>query len=66
MPGTATLDDRIETDHETLADLLAPAGSGAGDHTAGRFDSRPTWDNGKKFDSRPSWDNWDNRNAKKR
>ncbi|WP_325048761.1 multiple cyclophane-containing RiPP AmcA [Micromonospora craterilacus] len=25
---------------------------------AGKFDSRPTWDNKGNFDSRPGWDNW--------
>jgi len=56
----ATLDERIELASETLAELLAPAGTGPGVHTAGKFDSRPTWDKlpARPFDSRPSWDNW--------
>jgi len=51
------LDQLINADDDTLARLgLDPL---FGDlPRAGKFDNRPTWDNGKKFDNRPTWDNW--------
>jgi hypothetical protein len=51
----------------TILQMLADAPAGDIDRLidpafdpvrTGKWDNRPTWDNGPKFDNRKTWDNW--------
>lgn len=63
MPGTATLDDRLDEYDRELAELLAPAGAPDPAIRAGKFDNRHAWDKlpARPWDNRSSWDNWSKR-----
>lgn len=52
------LEHLTTTDAKVVANLIGALKNPA-PIQAGKFDNKPSWDNGKSgFDNRPSWDNW--------